>query len=131
MPTRIYKADTPTGACVTCRDGIARWEGLLQPFLALCPECDSPIHVVIQPVTIGEIDPRLGAEPIYMSQLVKPGDANPRANPANYVSGPHSWRRKVDQAQREGVRFMSSAEINDDRSPWERKRAEREERNGS
>ena len=117
MPTRIYKADQPSNRCLACRDGIARWEGLMQPLMQECPDCDAPVHVVIQPVTLGAQDPRLADGPLYLSQLAKyPGD------PDAYVSGPHSWQRRIDQAKREGYRVLSNSEIADDRTPREIKR---------
>jgi hypothetical protein len=120
VPTRIYRADTPTGACVTCRDGIYKWEKLKDELLRTCPECGSPVHVVIQPVTVGTMDPRLGPDPIYMSQLADhPGDPNA------YVSGPHSWRRLIEKKKREGVQVIEKGAQDDVRSPREIKRDER------
>ena len=129
MPNRAYRAIHMIAGCSACREGIFRFERLTDPLMELCPECDAPVRVAILKElapTIGAMDPRLAADPIYMSQFVERGDPNPRANPKNYVSGPHSWRRMVDQKQREGFRVLSNNEIGDVRSPREIKRAERE-----
>ena len=128
MPNRTYRADLPSDDCVTCRDGIVRFEGLTAPFLKLCPECNRRLHVAIDSgtaATVGAMDPRLASEPLYMSQAARRGEVNPRANPANYVSGPHSWQKKVDELKRRGARAYTKNEEDDARSPREIKEAER------
>jgi hypothetical protein len=126
MPTYIYKADAP-GDCVTCKDGIARWETLSAEPMVTCSMCGRMVHRCItreNAPTVGSMDPRLGADPLYLSQLARfPND------PKAYVSGPDSWRKRVDQAKRDGdsVREGSQAVAagEDHRSPYEIKRAER------
>jgi len=128
MPKRIYRANDLKKSCRKCTEGIYRFESLVGDLLTECPACQSPIHVAIVPetaATIGAMDPRLATNPVYMSQFVEPGDPSPRTNPRNYISGPHSWRKMVDQKQREGFRVLTNAEISEERSPREIKRSER------
>ncbi|UCC73909.1 MAG: hypothetical protein JSV86_04935 [Gemmatimonadota bacterium] len=120
MTVRLYRADSPSASCADCVEPFGRVEGLTDPLTDTCPGCGNPVHVVIQPVTIGAMDPRLSADPLYMSQLARfPGD------PEAYVSGPHSWQKKIDEAQRNGARVISSSEDTGDLSPREIKRKER------
>jgi hypothetical protein len=97
------------------------WELMRDDLLRVCPMCEAPVHVVIQPVGIGSMDPRLDPGPMYMSQLARKGLG--RKDPDAWVSGPHSWRRRLDRAQREGAQINQNPD--DMRSPREIKREER------
>jgi len=126
MPNRIYRVDEDQEGCESCLEGLRRWETMTGPLLEQCPECSSKVHVAISPQTaptIGAMDPRLAEGPLYMSQLA---DTRGRKDPDAWVSGPHSWRKRIDRAQREqGVRVLSNNEADDMRSPREIKRSER------